>query len=397
MRELDFSEKNLFNRWHGVKTIWDLIQGQVNKSVKVVLERALSSEVEQRVGCGKYERSDVRRDYRNGSYARDLLTQYGWITGLRVPRLRSGGTDSAIFDRYQRRQRLVDMVLLQAFLRGQSTRQTRRVFGLLFGESVSAPTVSRLIGHLEKEVTSFHRRELLCSYRQLYLDGFWIKLRKPVKTKKVILLAYGVRSDGRGELVDFLLATRESEACWLGFLRDLKERGLVAPGLVITDGASGLLKGLAMVWPRAPQQRCVVHKARDAAGEVSNSKYRRALERDARLVFEQAVDNRTETMVRKRLRRFCVRWKKIEPEAVRIFCLGIEDCFTYLTYPPPLHKTLKSTNPIERQIEEFRRRIRPMRSFNNTRSAERIIYGIIAYVLNKTEKDMTHNYFTQDA
>lgn len=363
----------------------------------MVLERALSAELDQRVGCGKYERSEGRRDYRNGSYARDLLTQYGWISGLRVPRLRCGGTDSVVFERYQRRQRLVDVVMLQAFLRGQSTRQTRRVFGQLFGESVSAPTVSRLIGHLDEEVRSFHRRELLGSYRQLYLDGFWIKLRKPVKTKRVILLAYGVRSDGRGELVGFLLTTHESEACWWGFLRDLKERGLLDPGLVITDGAAGLLKALPAVWPRAPQQRCVVHKARDAADRVTVGKHRRALERDARWVFEQAEDNQTETAVRKRLRRFCAKWVDREPKAVEIFTGGIEDCFCYLTYPPPLHRTLKSTNPIERQIEEFRRRIKPMRSFNNIKSAERIIYGLIAYVLNHYTMDHPFDQFTQDA
>jgi len=82
---------------------------------------------------------------------------------------------------------------------------------------------------------------------------------------------------------------------------------------------------------------------------------------------------------------------------VQVFHRGIEACFTYLTYPPPLHQTLKSTNPIERQIEEFRRRIIPMRSFNNAKSAERIIYGLIAYVLNQKHRDTPIDEFTQDA
>ena len=227
MRELDFSEKNVFCRWLGVKTIWELIQGEVKKSVKVTLEKALSVSAQAQVGCGRYERSTARQGYRNGSYSRDLLTQYGWIAGLRVPRLRQGGVRTGVFARYQRRQRLIDMVLLQAFLRGQSTRQTRRVFGLLFEESVSAPTVSRIVAQLDEAVTAFHQRPLSSPYRWLYLDGFWVKLRKPVKTKKVVLLAYGVRSDGTAELVSFQLATSESEACWWGFLGDLKRRGLV--------------------------------------------------------------------------------------------------------------------------------------------------------------------------
>jgi len=395
MREVDFSEKNLFCRWLGVKTIWELIQGEVNKSVKVTLEVALASEVTTQVGCQKYERSDQRAGYRNGFYSRDLLTQYGWIEDLQVPRLRQGGLESAVFDRYQRRQRLLDVVLLQAFLSGHSTRQTRRVFGRLFGESVSAPTVSRIVAQLDGAITGFHHRPLVASYAQLYLDGFWIKLRKPVTRKKVILLAYGRHPDGTYELVGFHVAGAESEACWWGFLGDLKQRGLVDPGLVVTDGAAGLLKALAIVWPRARQQRCVVHKARDAADAVTTGRHRRALQKDALRVFEQAEENQTETAVRKRLQQFCRTWHEREPQAVRIFLQGIEDCFAYLEYPPALHQTLKSTNPIERQIEEFRRRITPMRSFNNVNSAERIIYGLIAYVLNPNLMDMPAIEFTQ--
>ncbi|MDF1544013.1 MAG: transposase, partial [bacterium] len=103
MRELDFSEENLFSRWLGVKSIWSLIQGEVKKSVKVTLERALTLETEAQVGCGRYEHSAARRDHRNGSYVRSLLTQYGWIDDLRVPRLRASRLDSQVFARYQRR------------------------------------------------------------------------------------------------------------------------------------------------------------------------------------------------------------------------------------------------------------------------------------------------------
>jgi putative transposase len=395
MRELEFSENNLFCRWLGVKTIWELIQGEVQQSVRVTVEAALAAEVEKRVGCCKYERSEGRRGYRNGTYGRDLLTQYGWIEALQVPRVREGGLDSAVFARYQRRQRLVDLVLLQAFLRGQSTRQTRRVFGWLFGEAVSAPTVSRLVAQLGERLTRFHRQALPAEYQQVYLDGFWVTLRKPVKTKKVVLVAYGVRMDGTAEVVSFQLAARESQACWWGFLGDLKRRGLVEPGLVVTDGAAGLVQALAIVWPRARQQRCVIHKTRDAADNVLDRRHRRALQQDALWVFEQTAT--TETEVRKRLLAFCQTWHDREPKAVAIFRKGIEACFAYLEYPPGRQKTLKSTNPIERQIEEFRRRLIPMRSFNNATSAERIIYGLIAYVLNQNPMDGPVPEFTHNA
>jgi len=88
MREIDFSEDNLGNRWLGVKGIWNLMQGEVKRLVKVGLERVLVFEQGARVGCRRYKRSKARRGYRNGSYVRDLLTSYGWIEGLLVPRVR---------------------------------------------------------------------------------------------------------------------------------------------------------------------------------------------------------------------------------------------------------------------------------------------------------------------
>jgi transposase-like protein len=163
MREMDFSESNLSNRWLGVKGIWKLLEGEVKRFVKIHLERALVIEQKARVGCDRYERVDGRCGYRfallttsrNGSYARDLLTSYGWVEGLVVPRLREGGFESEVLERYCRRQRQVDRVLLEAFLLGHSTRKTRRWFKRLFGESISAQTVSNVVRELDHQRSSF--------------------------------------------------------------------------------------------------------------------------------------------------------------------------------------------------------------------------------------------------
>ncbi|KPL05291.1 MAG: hypothetical protein AMJ73_01365, partial [candidate division Zixibacteria bacterium SM1_73] len=113
---------------------------------------------------------------------------------------------------------------------------------------------------------------------------------------------------------------------------------------------------------------------------------------DALHVFEAT----TATQVRKRLRRFCDKWWSKEPKAVRNFVKGFEYCLTYLEYPDPIRTMLKTNNPIERYLQELRRRIIPMRAFNNSKSVERIIYGLIAYVLNQSQ-DVPNNKFTQFA
>jgi putative transposase len=391
-REMDFSESNLRNRWFGVKDFWKEMEGRTVGMVKVGLERALVLEQGRRVGCGRYKRSPRRRGYRNGSFERDLLTSYGWIEGLKVPRVREGGIESEVLERYRRRQRAVDRVLLEAFLLGHSTRKSIRWFRRLFGAEISAQAVSNIVKELDYQVQQYHRRWLGDDYRFLYLDGLWITLSKPVKVKKVLLVALGVKEDGSQELLSFQLADSESESWWWGFLSDLKARGMKGENLevMVSDGAPGLVKAIHSLYPRVSHQPCTFHKANDIAQHLANKSHRHRIIADALHIFEAT----TATQVRKRLRFFCHKWGAQEPKAVRNLVRGFEHCLTYLEYPDPIRTMLKTNNPIERYIQELRRRIIPMRSFNNAKSAERIIYGLIAYVINQPQ-DVPKYEFTQ--
>jgi transposase-like protein len=317
---------------------------------------------------------------------RDLLCSYGWIEGLVVPRIREGGIDFELLERYRRRQRQVDVMLLEAFLYGHSTRKTVRWFKKLWGGGVSAQVVSNLVKELDQRVKEFHRRLVGDDYQFLFLDGLWITL------KKVLLVALGVRKDGSKELLSFQLANSESESCWWGFLSDLKQRGLSGRNLevIVSDQAKGLVKAIQGLYPRIVHHICTFHKANDLGEHLGDKRHRRRIISDALHVFE----GETETEVRKRLQLFCDKWSLIEPKAVRNFIRGFEDCLVYLLYPDPQRTMLKTNNLIERQLQELRRRIIPMRSFNNSRSIERIIYGLIAYVINQPQ-DMPQNNFTQ--
>jgi len=391
-RELDFSESNLREGWFGVKSFWKEMEREVRRGIKVRVERALVAEQGRRVGCGRYKRSPKRRGYRNGSRGRGLLTRYGWIEDLRIPRVREGGMESEVLERYRRRQRVLDRVLLEGFLLGHSTRKSVRWFKGLFGAEISAQAVSNVVKELDQEVGQYHRRRLGDDYRFLYLDGLWITVTRPVKVKKVLLMALGIRPDGTPELLSFQLAGSESEACWWGFISDLKQRGLVGEKLevIISDGASGLVKAHRALYPRVPHQLCTLHKAMDLAGHVTDKRHRSRIIADALRVFE----GETATQVRKNLKGFCDKWSIKEPQAVRSFTRGFEYCLVYLEYPDPIRTMLKTNNPIERYLQELRRRIIPMRSFNHVKSAERIIYGLIAYVLNQSQ-DVPKHEFTQ--
>lgn len=392
MREMDFSVGNLFNRWCGVNVFWRLLEGETKKRVKVCLERALGEEVGRRVGCRRYERSSDRLDYRNGHYVRDLLTSYGWIEGIEVPRMRSGGYEHGLFARYRRRQRQLDWLLLEAFLLGHATRKTRRLFKSAFGSEVSAQTVSNVVRELDGELRSFHGRRLADEYRFLFLDGLWLKVRRPQQRAKVLLVAIAVTGDGSQELLSFQVADRESESCWWGFVSDLKHRGLWGEELevIVSDGNPGLLKALQAHYPRVRQQRCTFHQALGLSSHCQQPRHRRRLVSDALAIFN-AVN---ESEARERLRTFRQTWSAKEPKAVRNLLRGFEYCLTYLNYPEPWRTKLKTNNLLERYLEELNRRIIPMRSFNNVPSIERIVYGIIAYVLNQP-REVPEYQFTQ--
>ena len=142
----------------------------------------------------------------------------------------------------------------------------------------------------------------------------------------------------------------------------------------------------------ARQQRCTVHQAMGLAAHCQQPRHRRRLVNDALAIFNAA----TETEARRRLRAFRQAWAVKEPKAVRNLLRGFEYCLTYLDYPEPWRSKLKTNNLMERYLEELKRRIIPMRSFNNVASIERIVYGIIAYVLNQ-HQEVPDYQFTQSS
>jgi putative transposase len=395
MRELDFSKENISGGWEIVKDFWgDGLREKVLNLVKRTLGRVLVEEVKGVVGCKRYQRSQARKVYLNGSYCRDLLTGYGWLEDLKVPRVRGISFRPSVWVRYKRRQKLLDRVILGAFLLGHSTRKTARIFKLAFGSLISAQTVSNVVKLLDEQVAGFRTRRFKDVYRVLILDGLWIKVAWPFPVWKVVLMALGVRYDGQEELLSFQVVSSEKECYWWGFLSDLKNRGLRGENLeaVVHDGAGGLSSAVSIVYPKARVQRCVFHKISNLAGNLDNFAHRRAILKDASDIYE------AESLVelRKNLRRFCAKWSPLEPKAVKNFLADFELTLTYWDYPPPWRTIIRTTNHIERILEEFERRITPMRRFANQKSTERILYGLIFYVLNENQQDIsTANNFTQ--
>lgn len=370
-----------FNRnfWDG----WGDQEEALRRMKKELLESGLERERAELVMSRPYERSEGRRDHRNGYYTRWILTRLGLLE-IRVPRLRNLKIASQVLQRYRRREGQIDEALKRIFLYGVSTRLVGDAIKPLLGEGVSAQTVSTIAKGLDREVQRYHRREILDRYLYLFCDGIVLKVRSGLGAKKkVVLVAYGVTVTGKREIIDFMVTTAESEVKWEGFLNRLYERGLRGEllGLVVTDGNKGLHNALDRVYPHVRRQRCWAHKLRNVANLLPRT-HRDTCIREARPIYD--ANDRKEAVVL--YKQWVKKWTPLVPAAVRCLSNDLETLLNVYSCPKEIRIKLRTTNVIERVFREVRRRTRPMSCFNNIDSIERIVYSVISHQNDKWSK-----------
>ena len=369
------------------------LEEMVRSQLKRLIEEALLVERDRYLHFGHYEHAPVSRlDFRNGFYFRDLVTKLGVLCRLRVPRTRKGFR-AQFLPRYQRRQQAVNNLILQAFLRGISTRQVGQVLEPVLGEACSAQTISRITRRLNHAVAQFHRRPLRDDYVYLFLDAVVLKVRDLAAKvrRRTVLVAYGVLPNGKREILDYQLAQGESETTWLEFLQDLFLRGLEGQNLqlLVTDGGTGLRAALPVVYPRIPQQLCWAHKMRNIAGKVSRQEGSCVAEASA--IYRASSKNEALHAFRD----WKQHWENRCPRAVACVERDLEFLLSFYSVPESHRKKVRTTNVIERAFREVRRRTRPISSFTNPESCERIIYGVITN-LNRSWERKPFFEFTQN-
>jgi putative transposase len=361
------------------------------QALKQLVEERLEEEMAEYLGVSRYEHAADRHDYRNGHYVRHLLTEMGDLE-LLVPRSRKGKFPLKLFERYARRCRSVDKVLLACFCLGLSTRKAASVLAPVLGEKVSASTISRIARDLDQEVKLYHGRELEDKYQYLFFDGVVLKSKGAVRVqKKILLCAFGITVEGRHEMIDFYPAASESGACWEAFLRDLYNRGLQGSPceLMATDGGTGLHQALQIVYPKPLLQRCWAHKTRNVLDKVKKKDQpavKKALNR-----ISHASNRREAT---KAYWRFSSRWTKTYPRAAACLKKDFDQLLSFFQIKnSQLWSRLRTTNLIERAFREVRRRTRPMGVMANTQSLQRIVFAVFHH-LNKNWSQSPIKEFT---
>jgi putative transposase len=315
-------------------------------------------------------------DRRNGCYHRHLLTELGEIE-LAVPRTR---TFSAlrVVRAYARRAKDVDRMILACFLLGLSTRKVAIALLPILGRPLSPATVSAVAKQLDAAVAAFHRRPLKDIYRVLVLDGVVLKRKTGAGAlARPVLVALGLRPDGRKEVIDFRLATAESAAQWELFLGDLIRRGLTGARLemLCVDGGAGLRAALPTAFPDIPVQRCWAHKIRNVLNKV-----RQPDQAAIKAGLHRIMNARALPAAWSAAHRFADRWESIYPKAVACLRADLDDLLTCFRYPTlEERKTVRTTNAIERRFCEVRRRTRPMGTFQDRTSMDRILFAVFMH------------------
>ncbi len=372
---------------------WQSIEGIVAVLMKIMFEILLDRAATDQIGALPYERTGGRRNYRNGSYKRNLTSRFGSIEDLLVPRLRDGALLHSLFAPYQQRTEDVDKALGTLFLNGISTHKLKGIAEQLTGRSVSAQTVSTIVQKTDQELEQYRSKPIEDKYEYLFLDGIYDKVREIGLERKVLLCALGITKDGKKEILSFHLVDSESEDDWTEFLIDLKNRGLKGKAirLITTDGNPGLKATLKRLFPYKRHQRCIWHKMNNIQGRTKK-RNRRALMGECKMIF--AAPSRGEAI--HRFKTWKKHWEIEEPSAVK--CLGkdLRECLTYYDLPKDHWKRIRTTNILERSFREVRRRTRPMGgTFVNPASADRIYHNVFG-LLNNNWKNRP-NTFTQNS
>jgi len=390
----DLTEITLKDLWKEVKEEedwWGGIKEDTQRLIKRLLESTMDEEIIAQLQVARYQRSGNRLGYRNGHRKRSLLTEYGLLDNIKVPRDRQGIYQSSLLTRYQRRQGQVNEMVREMFLDGVSTRKVQDVLKPILKAELSAQSVSRIVRSLDSEVKHFHQRRLLDNYRYLFFDGIILKVKGAGGVRKrFVLCVYGITDNGVKELVSFRQASSESEAQWEAFLRDLYERGLEGKHakLVTADGCPGLHRALDTVYPYIPRQRCWAHKLRNVASKLRHRNQAECLRQAKKIYLAQTRREATGLF-----REWAKQWRNPEPKAVKCLEVDMDEMLPFLDCPKLHWSKIRTTNAIERSFREVRRRTRPMSCFQNSPSVNRIIYGVISH-LNKTWKENPLPQFT---
>jgi transposase-like protein len=345
--------------------IQDHLGEMVRSTVEDTLNQMLDAEANRLCNAEKYQRTEARTDSRAGHYQRNLQTKAGEVT-LNMPKLRRQTFETAIIERYRRRETSVEEALIEMYLAGVSVRRVEDITEALWGTKVSPGTISNLNKKVYKSIEEWRNRPIKGEFPYVYLDGIVLKRTWAGEVSNVsVLVAIGVNQCGYRRILGVAEGEKEDKAGWSGFLRHLKERGLRGVEMFITDACMGLTESLAEFYPATKWQRCTVHFYRNVFSVVPRKKM---AEVAAMLKAIHASEDRE--AADQKAAAVCEKLRAMKlPKAAEKIEQSITETLTYYQYPRAHWQRIRTNNALERIMKEIRRRTRVVGAFPDGNSA----------------------------
>lgn len=348
----------------------------VRGTVEETLNALLDAEADRLCQASRYERTQKRQDTRAGYYKRNLATKAGPVQ-LQVPKLRTLTFETAIIERYKRRESSVEEALIEMYLAGVSVRRVEDITEALWGTRVSPGTVSNLNKKVYARIEQWLNASIEGTYTYVFLDGIWLKRCWAGEVKNVsVLVAIGVDQDGYRHVLGVQEGAKEDKESWTRFLRHLKTRGLKGVRLFVSDKCLGLVESLADFYPQAKWQRCVVHFYRNVFTAVPKGRMKAvaAMLKAIHAQEDQSAAEEKIVAVTKKLRAMKL------GNAAKIVEEGSKETLSYYAFPSQHWRSLRTNNPLERLMREIRRRTRVVGAFPDGQSALMLVAARLRHV-----------------
>jgi putative transposase len=343
----------------------------VREMLAFAAERLMEAEVEARTGAGHGDRDPGRLVQRNGYRERGWDTRAGRID-LEIPRLRKGSYFPSFLEPRRTAEKALTAVIQEAYVHGVSTRAVDNLVKAMGASGVSKSQVSRLVEEIDERVNAFLSRPIEGEWPYLWIDATYVKAREAGRiVSTATIIAIGVNTDGRREVLGVATGPSEAETFWKGFLRSLADRGLRGVKLVISDDHKGLRAAASRVF-HASLQRCRVHWMRNALAHLP-AKQRPGVVAMIKTIFAQETAQDVGAQ-----------WKVVSdalrervPKLAALMDAARDDVLAYTTFPKEHWPQIASTNPLERLNGEIKRRSDVVGIFPNDRAVIRLVGALM--------------------